>query len=165
MESDTGYSAIIAALVMLTVGGFFGALWFFMRRAKSDPTMPQPYPFDDPNFIHVGLTPRQLAALSPIGMELRFMQWIPHHENQAVDATYYAMSREEFITFYGVVMKHTRNLMAKAAREAMINKAVILEGDAYTLSELLIGLTQIRQRIAPVPLPQELHIPIDSAHA
>lgn len=159
MESETGYAAIIAAVIVFTIGGFFGALWILMRYARRDA---KPYPFNDPNFIHVGLTPRQLEALTPLAGELRFMQWIPQHENRSIDATFYAMTREEFISFFGVVFEHTRRLIALAGAKAVAGKETVLTGDAFTLFHLVHGLTEIRKGIDPSPLAADLALPLAS---
>lgn len=142
-------------LVVCAIAGFFGTILFLVWKARRDPLQSR-YPFDDPNFIHIGLTPRQLDALKPIALELRFMEWIPRHVNPAVDATYYAMSREEFVSFFGTVTKYARTLIADAANK----QEAFLRGDAFTLYHLIVDMTPVRQQVEPKTLAAEFQIPL-----
>lgn len=150
--------ATVATLISALVG-FFGALWWMHRRAKNDPHFSQPYPFNNPGFIHVGINPAQAEALKPLDAELRFMRWIPRHDNELISATFYAMTREEFISFFGTLSKHVRILIADAARK----EETFLRGEAFTLYDMLIGLTEIRMRIDPTPLASDLVLPLQSS--
>ncbi|MGE0294726.1 MAG: hypothetical protein AB7P97_20435 [Hyphomonadaceae bacterium] len=140
----------------MALGAFFGILWYCATRANRDPVLRQQYPFDDPNFIHVGINPAQAQALKPLEAELRFLQWLPRHDNPAVDAVFYAMTREEFISFFGTLSKHARILIADAAKK----QEAFLRGDAFTLYDMLIGLTEVRRRIAPELRADEFVMPL-----
>lgn len=133
-------AVFVAAFVALAIGAFFGMIWFLTLRDKR-----QDYPFENPDFIHVGITPRQAEALKPLALDLRFMTWIPRHENKSIDATFYAMTREQFMTFFDTVYRHTKIKIATAAKR----QESYLKGDTFTLYDMLVGMTEIRKRIDP----------------
>ena len=102
-----------------------------------------PYPFDDPDFVHVGMTP----ALQNIVLKIPTVNLsvLPFNRSVTHDETYYAMTREQFLKFHAEVMKFTREKIADAAHK----QEAFLRGDAMILSEFVIGLAPIKERLAP----------------
>ena len=142
MTLSTAITISVAALVVGLIVGIAILYWRLKDRSEM-----LPYPFDNPDFIHVGINLRQTEALKPLATELRFLGLLPQHKNDDNDdITFFAMNRGEFIYFFGLVSRHMSELVATAAR----NQEAFLKGDTFILYDMLVGLSQIRARIDSV---------------
>lgn len=154
---------VAATIVVAAICSIFGTLIYLASRPRRDR-----YPFDSPDFVHVGFNTEQHKAVffgdDHLRLSLEFVNRIPRHHSGAVDATYYAMTPDEFLRFYNVLAKHVRGIMAEAAEKAREQGKPYLTGVEFTLSHLIIELTPLRDRFGP-PLPSPFPAPIDMTPA
>lgn len=135
---------MIAAFLIAIIG--LGWLLYVALRTRLG--QETPYPFDDANFVHVGLTPAQVERLCG-DPDFALLRKCPSHRNATVDAEYFALTRDEFAAFFQAVNQRTKVLIEEAAQA----RRKVLRGDEMFFSQLLIGLSEIYIQLVGNPEP------------